>query len=105
MLPRTGVFGPAPRRRGGSLGGLCLLFGLCVTGCSHLTRLSGRDFAARNMPGVVYGHIVKDCSVLAAVGQNEIGDANPTYTYNRIFTRCMRRHGFRAENDYSLGLF
>ncbi|MGC8536576.1 MAG: hypothetical protein ACP5QR_13775 [Rhizomicrobium sp.] len=105
MLLRTGVFGPMPRWRGGPLGALSLLLGLCVGGCSHITRLSGGDFAAQDVPGVVYSRIVKDCGVQAAVRQNEIGDANPTYTYNRIFGRCMRRHGFAAENNYGLGLF
>ena len=105
MLPRTGVCGPPPRWRGGPLAGLCLLLGLGVSGCSHIARLSGRDFAARDVPGVVYSRIVKDCGVAAAVGQNEIGNASPTYTYNQIFASCMRRNGFRAENDYSLGLF
>ena len=105
MLPRTGMFGPALRWRGRSLGALSVLLGLCVGGCSHLTRLSGRDFAAQDVPGVVYSRIVKDCGVQAAVGQNQIGNANPTYTYNRIFSRCMRRQGFTAENSSSLGLF
>ena len=105
MLPRTGLCGPVPRGHKGFWPGLCLLLGLCVSGCSHITRLSGRDFAAQDVPDVVYSRIVKDCGVAAAVGQNEIGNASPTYTYNRIFTRCMRQHGFRAENDYSLGLF
>ena len=103
MLPRTRVFGPVPGRRVGPVAGLCLLLGL--GGCSHIVRLSGRDFAARQVPGVVYARIVKDCGVQASVGQNEIGNASPIYTYNHIFTRCMRRHGFAAENNYSLGLF
>lgn len=105
MLPRTGVAGPALHRGGGRLGALSLLLGLCLGGCSHISRLSGRDFAAEDVPGVVYVRIVKDCGLQASVGQNEIGNANPTYTYNRLFSRCMRRHGFAPENNLSLGLF
>lgn len=105
MLPRALCLRLTPRRGTLPRAALPLLIGLSLAGCTHLQRLTGDDFNAAGVPDVVYARIVQHCGLHAAVTQSEIGNANPTYTYNRIFARCMHQHGFAAEHSYTLGLF
>lgn len=74
-----------------------------LSGCMHYTRLTTDDFARGHASRTQFGRDNYDCQVDAAVQQSRIGGGDSTGVYNRTYSSCMARHGYRTTDLDLLG--